>query len=263
MATVAIHKRKAWQIWKDVIFALFVREIRVGFNDKFGLSWAILEPFIFIFALSYLRSLIGGNETHTIPTFHFMAIGFLLFLGFQSAFQSAAASINKNKALFTFRQVQPISAVIASSLFELLVKIFVILCLFVVIHIFKLEFFMDDGLFFITCFLMLFVLAFSLGLIFGIAELYINELQKIRRLATRPLLFISCVFYSLQDIPREYWHYLDWNPILHAIELARTAARSTYGYDGVSFTYLSFTVFIIFFIALCFYYAFWKQAISR
>ena len=40
--------------WRGVIFALFLRELQSKFNDKFGLGWAFLEPFAFIFALSSL-----------------------------------------------------------------------------------------------------------------------------------------------------------------------------------------------------------------
>lgn len=263
MSTVAIHTRKAWQIWKDVIFALFVREIRVGFNDKLGLSWALLNPLVFIFALSIGRSFIAGAETHTLPTFHFMAIGILYIQSFLNTFQATAAAIKKNKALYAFRQVQPISAVIAATMFEFLVKFFVLISLLIVMYIFEMDIYVDDGLLFVTCFVLLVILAFSLGLVFGIAELYITEMQKARELLTRPLFFISGTFFSLQDIPQEYWHFLNWNPILHAIELSRFATLSTYGDYGVSFLFLSISVFSIFFLSLSFYYAFWKQAISR
>lgn len=263
MATVAIHKRKAWQIWKDVIFALFVREIRVGFNDKFGLSWALINPLLFIFVLSFGRSFIAGSDTHTLPTFHFMAIGILYIQSFLNILQATAASINKNKALYAFRQVQPISAVIAAAIFEFLVKFFVLVLLLIVMFIFKMELFLDNGLMFIACFVLLVVLGFSLGLAFGIAELYITEIRKVRELMTRPMFFISGTFFSLQDIPPEYWYLLNWNPVLHAIELSRYATLTTYGDAGVSLSFLFIVVFTILFLSLSYYYAFWKQAISR
>lgn len=129
-----VIKRNKWEIWRDVIFALFAREIRTGFNDKFGLSWAVVNPVVFIFALSFLRGRLAGGETHTIPTFTFMAIGILFIQSFLQTLGSSARSIGKNKALFAFRQVQPISAVFASALFEFLIKLFVVVGIIIIMY---------------------------------------------------------------------------------------------------------------------------------
>jgi len=258
-----VTKRGPWTIWKDVIFALFAREIRTGFNDKFGLSWAVVNPIVFIFVLSFIRGRLSGGETHTMPTFTFMAIGILFIQSFLQTMGSAARSINKNKSLFAFRQVQPISAVLACVLFELLVKIFVIMGVVLVMYFMNIEIQISDPLLLLSCFLLLWMLGVALGLLFGIAELFISEIGKIRGLITRPLFFISGVFFSLQDFPKEYWHFLDWNPILHAIELTRYSVYSTYGNEGVSLNYLSGIVLIITFFSLSVYQVSWKQAISR
>jgi capsular polysaccharide transport system permease protein len=79
----------------------------------------------------------------------------------------------------------------------------------------------------------------------------------------RPLFFISGIFFSLQDIPEEYWTYLAWNPLLHAVELSRYAAYPGYGNIGVSDFYLDITTIICVFFALACYHIGWKQAISR
>ncbi|MEO9945805.1 ABC transporter permease [Paraglaciecola sp.] len=258
-----VIKRNKWEIWRDVIFALFAREIRTGFNDKFGLSWAVVNPVVFIFVLSFLRGRLAGGDTHTIPTFTFMAIGILFIQSFLQTLGSAARSIKKNKALFAFRQVQPISAVFASALFEVLIKIFVIIGIVIIMFFMNMELQISDPLLFMVCFFLLWILAVSLGLLFGIAELFIAEIGKLRDLLTRPLFFVSGVFFSLQDFPKEYWHFLNWNPILHAIELTRYSVHSTYGHEGVSLGFLASIVLIFVFISLAVYHISWKKAISR
>lgn len=263
MATVALLKRDKWGTWKDVVFALFAREIRTGFNDKFGLSWAVVNPVAFIFVLSFVREAINGELTHTIPTFSFMAIGILFIQSFLKTLTACASSINKNKSLFAFRQVQPISAVVAALLFQFLVKLFSLLALLVIMYLFDLDIIINDGLLFIGCFCLLLILASSLGLLFGIVELYISEIAKIRELISRPLFFISATFFSLQDIPREFWVYFTWNPILHSIELTRFALQPTYGHEGVSLSFLSLVVLVTVFVSLSVYFVSWKQAISR
>lgn len=256
-------KRNEWQIWRDVIFALFVREIRTGFSDKFGISWSVLEPIAFIFILSFIRGRMDGGLTHSIPPFTFIAIGLLMIQSFLSTLSCSARAISKSKPLYAFRQVQPISAVIASALFELLVKTFVVIGIVIVMYFLKMELRVDDAIMLFTCIILLWLLGVSLGMLFGIAEMYVSEIGKLRALTTRPLFFISGTFFSLQDFPREYWHYLNWNPILHAIELTRYAAYNTYGNAGVSLSFLSFVTLVFLFLSLSVYFTYWKQAISR
>ncbi|MDC0603146.1 ABC transporter permease [Aliiglaciecola sp.] len=258
-----VIKRNKWEIWRDVIFALFAREIRTGFNDKFGLSWALINPIVFIFVLSFVRGMIDGGDSHGVPTFVFMAYGLILIQTFLQILPACSGAIRKNKTLFAFRQVQPISAVIAAAMFEFLVKVFVIIGIFLVMFLIGMEIHIDNPLLLIACIVALWWLGVMLGLLFGILMLYVPEVNKLMNLITRPLFFISGTFFSLQDIPREYWKFLDWNPILHAIELTRYAAYIEYGSEGVSLSFLLMTTLVISFISLSLYYVNWRQAISR
>jgi capsular polysaccharide transport system permease protein len=258
-----IIKRNNWEVWRDVIFALFTREIRTGFSDKLGLSWALINPVAFIFILSFIRSRLAGGDTHGVPTFVFMAYGLIFIQMFLSTLQNCANSFKKNKALFAFRQVQPISAVIAAAIFELLVKIFVVIGIVIIMFFLGIEISVSDPLLMLTCFFSLWWLSVMLGLMFAIFIAYVPEVNKLMNLVTRPLFFVSGVFFALQDFPREYWHYLNWNPILHAIELTRYAAYPAYGNEGVNLQFLLMVTLIITFFSLAIYYTNWRQAISR
>lgn len=258
-----ILKRNTFEVWRDVIFALFIREIRTGFNDKFGLSWAVLNPLAFIFILSFIRGRLDGGETHTIPIFVFMVYGMLFVQLFLGVMESVAGNIKKNKALFAFRQVQPISGFIATSLFQIMVKISVLIAVFLLMYVLNIETRIDDPLNLILSFTLLSIIASSVGIIFAIAEGFVKEIARIRAILTRPIFFISGVFFSLQDFSKEVWPYLSWNPILQAIELARSSAYKTYAYDGVSFSYLTVVAVSMLFMALSVYTVCWKRVISR
>ena len=258
-----VIKRNKWEVWRDVIFALFAREIRTGFNDKLGISWALINPIVFIFVLSFIRGRMDGGDTHGVPTFVFMAYGLIYIQMFLNTLQSCAGALKKNKALFAFRQVQPISAVIAAAMFELLIKTFVLIGIFIIMFFLGIETSIADPLLMLYCFVSLWWLAVMFGLLFVILIAYVPEVSKLMNLVTRPLFFISGTFFALQDFPREYWHYLNWNPILHAIELTRYAAYPAYGDEGVSVGFLSIVTLITTFFALSIYYANWRQAISR
>ncbi|MCV5373256.1 hypothetical protein OFD18_34255, partial [Escherichia coli] len=85
-----------------------------------GVAWSVVSPVAFIFMLSYIRGRMDGGETHGVPTFYFMVFGMILVQFFLGCIGSVSASIKKNKPLYAFRQVQPISSIIAIAGFELL-----------------------------------------------------------------------------------------------------------------------------------------------
>lgn len=258
-----VNKRSSFKIWQDVIFALFLREIRSKFNDKLGLGWAVVQPVIFIIILSLMRGVMDGGETHTMPTFIFMAFGMSTILFFNATLNSISGVIHKNKALFAFRQVQPLSSVIASSILELFIQIFIYFVLVIIIYFMKFELEMNNALTLLLCIFQVWLISLSLGMIFALFICFIPELKKVKAIMMRPMIFVSGVFFSLQDIPPDMWKYFDWNPILHAIELSRQSAYTSFGAIGVSHEYLSIFTITIFFTALVFYRAFWKSAISQ
>ncbi|PKF62539.1 ABC transporter [Psychromonas sp. psych-6C06] len=258
-----VKKRSTLQIWGDVIFAIFLREIKSKFSDKLGIAWSVISPVAFIMILSLMRGMINGGTTHTIPTFFFMVYGMVLVQMLLATVASVSASINVNKSLFAFRQVQPISSVIAIASFEFLTKLFVLLFIYLIAYFLRIEVVIGNSLFALKCFVQVWLIATSLGLLFALGRCFVPELEKLRSLAMRPIFFISGIFFSLQDIPKEYWYLLDWNPLLHAVELTRFAAYPSYGSMGVSHQYLNLCTLIIIVAALICYQNSWKQAISR
>ncbi|MFA0426711.1 ABC transporter permease [Vibrio sp. 10N.222.51.C5] len=258
-----VKKRSTLQVWGDVIFAIFLREIKSKFNDKLGIAWSVISPLIFISIMAGMRGFMDNGETHSIPTVFFMIYGMVLVQFFIGLIGSVSGAIQKNKQLYAFRQVQPISSVIAVSGFDFLVKIFVILLIGVICLFLKMDIHIDDPLEVILNLTRVWLIATSLGLLFALAQCYVPEVKKVQSLLMRPIFFISGIFFSLQDIPQEYWPYLTWNPLLHAVELTRYAAYPTYGDAGVSYFYLDIVTLLCVFFALACYHISWKQAISR
>ncbi|MCW8091696.1 ABC transporter permease [Alteromonas sp. ASW11-130] len=249
--------------WRTVVFALFLRELQSKFNDKFGLGWAVLEPAVFIFTLSFLRGMISGNDVHTIPTTIFMMIGLIFVQGFMRTVPAVAKSIKQNKPLYAFRQVMPMSAVITTSVLEFLIKTIVVIILLIGLYLFQQEFRLNDPLYLLALWVCLYFFSASIALLFGIATAFIAEVEKIQGVLLRPFFFISCAFFSLQDVPKEFWPYLTWNPIVHLVELARYACYSSYGNDGVSFGFALSCTIVFFFFSLAIYHITWKNVLSR
>ena len=249
--------------WKNVLFALFLRELQSKFNDKFGLSWALIEPFMFIFIISFGRSFIAGDDVHTVPVFVFMFVGFLNVMTFTTLITQASMAIRKAKPLFAFRQVHPIAPVLVTTIIELAIKIGVILLGILAMYLAHIEGKVHDPILLFFLILNLFVLGFSLALIFAIAASFVPEVDKIKSMLTRPLLFISAVFFSLQDLPKEFWKYFTWNPLLHINELARFACYPSYGTEGVSLAFVQQCSISFLFLALASYHLSWKNVLAK
>jgi len=258
-----VSPRTLGRIWLDVIYAIFLREVKSKSSDKLGVAWVVVSPVAFIFMLSYLRGAISGGDTHGIPTFFFMVYGMILVQFFMGLVSSVSTAIKKSKPLYAFRQVQPISSILAITLFECLVKVFVILVIGMICVILQFDIHISDPLSVLANLLKVAVFSMSIGVLFALAACYVPEAAKITGLLMRPMFFISGVFFSLQDIPQEYWPYLTWNPVLHAIELTRYAVYPQYGDAGVSDFYLNIFTLTSLGLALACYHISWKQAISR
>lgn len=259
----SITKRNRWQVWRDVIIALFIREIKTGFNDKFGVSWSVLAPVAFIFILSFARGRITGADVFSMPIFTFMALGLMTFQFFTDGMNSASTALKSSKSLFSFRQVQPVSAVIAAAIFSFLTKMATVLLIVLIMYLMGMELRADRPLEFIGALVLLWLISCSIGLIVGIGMMFVPEVRKVWDLATRPLLFISCVFFSINEIPKELWPYFYWNPLAQTIELSRSSLYQSYPPGPMNFEYLSVFALCSFFAACAVYQATWKHSLGR
>lgn len=249
--------------WRNVIFALFLRELQSKFNDKLGLSWAFIEPFAFIFVLSVLRSSIGGRDAHGVPVMIFMMIGMLAIRSFIGPLSTVSASLKRNRPLYAFRQVQPIASIITSALLEFSIKGGVVVLLTLSLYFMDMTFIIHNPVLLLTLYFGLWVYSISISLLFAVATAFIPELDKVRNMFVRPMFFISCVFFSLQDIPEEFWPYFTWNPLVHFIELARYACFEEYGDQGVSLQFALLSALTALFFSLSVYHITWKKVLSR
>jgi capsular polysaccharide transport system permease protein len=261
-------QRSSLEVLKDVVFALFIREIKTRFGTyRLGLVWAFLEPMAFVLIISALRSFrssgsLFGGEAYGIPYPLFLTLGYIPFQLFSKLLTQGAAAVNANQGLFNYRQVRPIDAILARTLLEVLVFSGVLLTFIALFWWFGFEATIADPLRLVVVFGLLSLLGGGIGMIICVGQLRFPELGKVVPLLTRPLFFISGLFFSLNDIPTQYHHYLLWNPILHAIELIRNACYHAYNVDSVSMAYLASIALVTVFFGLAMYRLDWKRMVA-
>ncbi len=263
MASIeSLKKRTLSQQWYDVVVAMFYREIRRRFNDRLGVGWAVFSPLVFIIGFSFARGLRDGGETYGMPTFLFVLVAMILVNLFLTTFSGVSKVIAKTKKLYIFRGVRPIAAIIAVAVFELYITLLVCILSILVLYLLGIGLVISYPLILLLAIFSVWIGAVSLGTLFTLGKSFVPELARLQTIVSRPIFFISGIFFSLQDIPRDYWYVLDWNPLLHLVEWARFAVEPSYSTSGVSLQYPVLVMLFIMAAAISFYKMHWKRAIS-
>ncbi|WP_299494724.1 ABC transporter permease [uncultured Shewanella sp.] len=255
--------RNSWEITKDVIFALLMREIKTRFgSNRLGYFWAIAEPVAQAAILGIIFSLIGRSSVANIPVALFLFTGILPFKLFGKLLTQLSAAIEANKGLLSYRQVTAIDPVMTRIIIELATFLVVYCLIFSVMAWLGFDAWPDDLLEVIGASLLLIIFTIGLGLLLCTAATYWSDSKKLTQIITQPLFFISGIFFCAVMIPPQYWYLFDWNPIFHAIELSRTGFFYAYESPIGSWHYLSCCALISISIGLATFHLFQQRFIS-
>ena len=211
--------RSGFEVQKVTVEALFLREIRTRFGKfRLGYLWAILEPSAH---LLILLGIFGYIMHRTMPD-----ISFPVFL------------LNGLIPFFIF-----------SSISNRSVYILLMLIVWMAGEYFEITNFLQ----LVLTWSLLIILSCGVGLIFMVVGKTFPEMQKVLPILLKPLYFISCIMFPLHSIPKQYWSYLLWNPLVHVVELSREAVMPGYISEGVSLNYLAMFTLVTLFIGLALY----------
>lgn len=232
----------------SVVDALVYRELLTKKNYSFlGFLGVIIEPLLITFVYLIILKLIRANIDIGLDPILFFGTGILLFSFFASILNRSSNAIKANRNLFYYKKVKPIDTIIARSLIEISLLFIVYSLILVIVFYIKNEIILDNFPKLLLIFILVTILSFSAGLIF---IMIINKFEFSRSLIpliSRPLFFTSGAIFSINIVPYEFRNLLLWNPLLHAIEIARNSLDSKYELnDQISLAYLSFTTLIIF-----------------
>ncbi|TGB70595.1 ABC transporter permease [Escherichia sp. E4930] len=246
--------RSGFEVQKLTIEALFLREIRTRFGKyRLGYLWAILEPSAH---LLMLLGILGYVMHRTMPDISFPVFllnGLIPFFIFSSISKRSISAIEANQGLFNYRSVKPIDTIIARALLETLIYVIVYILLMLIVWIVGEYFKITNLLKIIGTWSLLIILSCSIGLIFMVVGRTFPEMQKVLPLLNKPLYFGSCIMFPLHSIPKQYWPYLLWNPLVHVVELSRESVMPGYISEGVNLNYLAMFTLVTLFISLALY----------
>ncbi|MGD9685925.1 MAG: ABC transporter permease [Desulfobacter sp.] len=209
---------------RHVVHAVIFRELKTRFGDyRLGYLWLVLEP---VSHLLVWMAVLGAASRHVIPGVDFpvfLAVGILPWIFISNSISRSLTAVESNSSLFTYRRVKPIDIMIARVLIELVAVVMVGILLVSVAWLLGFKISVQNGLLFVGYSFVTFFFTLALSMITGIAAVLIPSSKKIIPMIMRPFYFISAIMYPFAVVPQYKRHWLDWNPVLHIVELLRNA----------------------------------------
>ena len=218
-----------------VVGALLLREMSTTYGrSPGGYIWAILQPVAMIVILTLAFSLVLRAPSLGTSFVLFYATGFLPLRMFQDVSAATGAAIQFNRAMLAYPRVTFADSLIARSLLAVLTQVMVIAVVMAGIFAFEDIRVILDFRPVVLALSSAVLMAVGIGTLNSYLTLAFPVWKTIWGVLTRPLLFVSGVFYIYEDLPRVIQDILWWNPLIHVTGLMRTGFYTTYEASYVS-----------------------------
>lgn len=233
-------------VWR----ALFLREAASRLaRDRLAWLWLLLEPLahivllIWIFAAGFRSRVIAGANVG-----EFIMLGILGFFLVRNIMNRSIDAVSSSDALYAYRQVQPVDAVIVRVAVEGLLIAVLFLIMLGGAALIGHPIFPADPLGAMEALGALWLTGLGLGLVFSVLSNLVTEVGRMIRLLLTPLYFFSGVMYPSIIVPPTLRDYLLLNPIVHGLESLRVAFMPMYLVPpGIELGYLyEFSLVLIF-----------------
>ena len=220
----------AWN-WANAINTIMLREIRCRFaGDPLGYLWTFLVPVLWIGTLMFFFSLLGRRPAIPVDTSVFIATGVVPYVLFRYTISSMTRVASTHRHLVHFANVRVSDLLFAAALLELINALIIFAVIFALITLLDQMPEVDDPLQTVHGILLTSVFAASVGRFAAIAGMVSETAKRMVPVVLRPMFWISGIFFIAPELPSKILPFLDWNPLLHAIETTR---------DGVFLDYSS------------------------
>lgn len=211
------------------IGAVITRELRARFvGDPLGYGWAYLTPLAWIAVIYAVFHILGRTSPVDADIGSFILSGIMPYL----AFRYQVSSVLRAKT--AYRSVMALPNVSADTVYAGIIGLEFYNALIIYLLLLAANF-MLFGALYMTSPLQLFwgfLLASGVGAALGYMLARLggsgSSLTRATAVILRPMFYLSAVFYTVNEVPRDWQQWLAWNPVLHAIELVRSGAFLDY-----------------------------------
>ncbi len=214
---------QALNVQGRVISALILRETRARYgNSKLGFFWAMFEPFAHILVFIGIFSALGRAIPLGDSMGVFILTGIVPWLLYSNTLANVMGGLNANRSLLGYPQVMPIDIVISRVILES-ATIFIVFLLFLGGFSYlgvRIE--IDSFLQMFSAYCLLVLFATGIGLINSAIVRAYPSYNSVFTAFSKPLYFISGVFFTADFLAPEVYAAIDFNPLIHLVEWFRS-----------------------------------------
>ena len=221
--------RSQLAVTANVLIAVAIREGQSRFaRNRFGIVWVILEPLLFIAGFLLLRTFIERHTPFGQSFALFVITGLLVFRTATTFASRLLNAVNANKALLTYPRVKPVDLIFGRALFEFSVACVIWALVFVLLGAVSEEKIMYHPDRVAVAYALTVLLGISIGSLNAVLSALFPSWERVWSLVRLPLFLLSGIFYLPILMPPRMQMVLEWNPILHCVELLRMGTYLTY-----------------------------------
>ena len=258
------HKVSAIDTFLAVQKALFLRELNTQFSmSRLGIFWTFFRPFMQILIFIIIKMFVFGRGNESFDYSVFLALNFTAFNMFTGILMGSMGSFEANKALFSYKQVKPIDAIIARTLVQVFLAGIIYAVFIFLGYYFGFGMEGKNIAMVIVGLLWLIVFSFSFGLLVTIGNTFYKSIGNVLRFTTMGLMFLSAVFYPLDSLQPDIANLLAYNPVAILMEIIH--GFYFYGLDDryVDYEYLAVWTIVPLYVGIWLYLKLEKKIISQ
>lgn len=242
---------QALSVQGRVISALTLRETRSRYgNRKLGFFWALFEPFAHVTVFIAIFSSMGRTSPIGDSIGLFMLSGIMPWLLYNNTVSAVMNGLGANKALLGYPQVMPIDIIISRIIIEFS-SIVIVFLLFLGIAIsFDISIKIDNFLQLFSAAILFVIFGAGVGMINAAILHSTPSYANIYSAISRPLYFMSGIFFTADFLSPKVFSYLYYNPLLHLMDWFRSGFFTDFDSNLYDIEYTISVVFITFFIGL-------------
>lgn len=212
-----------------VLASLVLRETRATFGTSvFGYLWAVITPTISVGILVFLFSTIGRQPPFGSSLALFFATGTLTLQFFSELSGKLMSVFDANRALLTYPIIKDVDTLLARALLVAATYLLIMAIFYVALIALGLALLPSRPEHVIFAFLATWLLGLGIGALNAVIASLWETWTQIEKILTRPLFFISGVFYVPSQLPPQAREVLSWNPVLHLVEWFRQGFYPNY-----------------------------------
>ena len=219
----------ALKLQGKVIAALTLRETRSRYgSSKLGYFWALFEPFAHVMVFIGIFSALDRAPPIGQSTGLFILTGIIPWLLYSNIVSGVMGGLQANKALLGYPQVMPMDITISRVILEFSALLLVFLFFLAVATYLGLSIRIDSFLQMMSATGLLILFAMGVGMINAALVAKYPSYKSIYSAISRPLYFVSGVFFTADFLSPEVYDIVSINPLLHLIEWFRSGFYTSY-----------------------------------